>query len=934
MKHWRKLICLMALPFASTLTSTARCDAWSTKGTPHQATRRGEIDFAATAEAQARRPQSVEQRFVHSPLADPFRVASDLDRRNRSGAAGAVPPSMLLGLPSPSTSVSFQAALDNGWIPPDTHGAVGPSHLVTVHNGLVRVQSRTGTTLSSVDLSDFWAPVESSSYVFDPKVLYDPYNDRWIITALAAGNSPDSSVLIGASQGGNPLGLWNLYRIDADASNTYWADYPSIGFNRDWIAVQENKFPVGSSAIAVPHPEVFLFDKAEIYSGGPGSYKNFVVPTGLMTAHPAITYDENLATLYFLQTWTNDDTHGHGLLRMLTIDGALGAEVLSYRGAVTAPMPWSLGFLVYNFLPQLGTSSKIEAFDDRIRTVIYRNGSLWATHSIKLPSTFPPERTAVQWFEIGPDRSIRQHGLIDSPTGGQFFDEPSLGVNGNNDVLIGYSRFSASQYASANYAFRRAGDPAGSVRDDTVMKAGETPYDKDYGTGRNRWGDYSATLVDPVNDRDLWTIQEYAASPGDTWGTWWGKITVDCGDGVINSGEECDDGNAVQSDGCTNNCTICGNGMTTAPEQCDDGNLIDDDGCDANCRTTACGNGILTSGELCDDGNVTSNDGCDENCTPTACGNGIVTAGEGCDDGNAVDGDGCQADCTVTPSRDNVVLPLKHISIRIPSGTASVSKTIKVKVLNGDILPIPEIPGHTVQLTADLGDCPGGTISSGPDFGAGVNTITLVGGASAAATVNLNFAAASFNSFNRLAPTRCTLSFSAATVPAGDFFDPSPANSSATLDINVLDLNDVESIAAHESLLLSLKPVKLNIARGKGSATKTFGVTVRNADYTLAENPGDTLTLSASDGTCPAGTVVAVDMDPLPDPQSSIVVAGGAAAKGKVTITALSAVVTSANKKSPQRCSITLAVVGPGGDTDAANSTTTVPIDIVDKNDF
>ena len=59
----------------------------------------------------------------------------------------------------------------------------------------------------------------------------------------------------------------------------------------------------------------------------------------------------------------------------------------------------------------------------------------------------------------------------------------------------------------------------------------------------------------------------------------------------------------------------CGNGTLEASEVCDDGNAIDGDGCDSNCTVTACGNGIQTAGEACDDGNTTSWDGCDASCT-------------------------------------------------------------------------------------------------------------------------------------------------------------------------------------------------------------------------------------------------------------------------------------------------------------------------------
>jgi cysteine-rich repeat protein len=125
-----------------------------------------------------------------------------------------------------------------------------------------------------------------------------------------------------------------------------------------------------------------------------------------------------------------------------------------------------------------------------------------------------------------------------------------------------------------------------------------------------------------------------------------------CGNGVVDPGEECDDGNTNPSDGCTNACTVCGNGAITPPEQCDDGNSVNGDGCDANCTVTACGNGIRTGGEECDDGNESMCDGCLPTCEnePTGyrCGDGVVVSacGEECDDGNGDDSDGCTNGCT------------------------------------------------------------------------------------------------------------------------------------------------------------------------------------------------------------------------------------------------------------------------------------------------
>lgn len=93
----------------------------------------------------------------------------------------------------------------------------------------------------------------------------------------------------------------------------------------------------------------------------------------------------------------------------------------------------------------------------------------------------------------------------------------------------------------------------------------------------------------------------------------------------------------------------CGDGTLDDGERCDDGNDVSGDGCDANCTPSGCGNGVRTGREVCDDGNAISGDGCDTNCRPTGCGNGLVSPGESCDDSYMLPGDGCDANCQIEP---------------------------------------------------------------------------------------------------------------------------------------------------------------------------------------------------------------------------------------------------------------------------------------------
>ncbi len=148
---------------------------------------------------------------------------------------------------------------------------------------------------------------------------------------------------------------------------------------------------------------------------------------------------------------------------------------------------------------------------------------------------------------------------------------------------------------------------------------------------------------------------------------------VGCGNGVLEPGEACDDGNNMNGDGCTAACQIEDGNPCATNDECSSGV------CDMNeapplCEPAgSCGNGVLDAPESCDDGNLTTGDGCSNLCLledgePCAnnaqcesticdtvgsntcelanrCGNGALEASEACDDGNAEAGDGCNAEC-------------------------------------------------------------------------------------------------------------------------------------------------------------------------------------------------------------------------------------------------------------------------------------------------
>ncbi len=137
---------------------------------------------------------------------------------------------------------------------------------------------------------------------------------------------------------------------------------------------------------------------------------------------------------------------------------------------------------------------------------------------------------------------------------------------------------------------------------------------------------------------------------------------VSCGDGTTNTavGEECDD--AGESALCDPDCTAaqCGDGATnvTAGEDCDDAGETPT--CDANCTAVACGDGTanVMAGEACDDGGDSAS--CDADCSLAACGDGTTNgiAGEACDDGGANSDstpDACRTNCQAAGCGDDVI---------------------------------------------------------------------------------------------------------------------------------------------------------------------------------------------------------------------------------------------------------------------------------------
>ena len=408
---------------------------------------------------------------------------------------------------------------DHTGIPPDTHGDIDSQYCVTAINTAVHIQSRGGANVSDMSLDAFWTPVLSlGPGSFDPRVHYDPYYKKWIMVGDAYGETGNSQIMVAVTKTSDPSGDWYMYAIPVDGTGAAWLDFPNVGFNKKWIVVAGNMFP--NSAGGAFGAVVYAFDYAAVMSGTGAPFTKFSQPMSFSIA-PAITADTAEATEFMVENWDNTT----GKLKLWELTGGVSSPVMTAIGYPATPTLWNNSASGGDFLPQVGSSNKMDGGDDRITRSIMKNGSIWCSHTIFLPATGSTTHTSVMWWQLDTAANPLQNGLINDATAAVNYAYPSIAVNAANDFMIGCGYFSHSVYASCAYALHLHTDPADSIRTPVVYRHGQAYYYATFGGAKDRWGDYSATSVDPRNDTDFWTIQE-TTMPGTSpnWDTWWASV--------------------------------------------------------------------------------------------------------------------------------------------------------------------------------------------------------------------------------------------------------------------------------------------------------------------------------------------------------------------------------------------------------------------------
>jgi hypothetical protein len=410
----------------------------------------------------------------------------------------------------------FEAVPGTGWVPPDADLAVGLNHIVAVVNGQIALFDKQGNNLSRQNMAGaqgFWAAQGAGGWVFDPETHYDEHEHRYWIVACEQNGSA-SFYNLAVSAGSDPTGPWHKYRIDVTSRAGRDIDSPNLSIGRDSIYLAAD-FSEGTGDRML----ISIFPKASFLAGEPAPLGQHLLVPGLRAASFA-TRPAGPAPQFMVEARLTSQLNNTVVLHTVR-SGTSGVQHASI--AIEVP-----SYLQPGFPPQPGTTVSPDLYDARFWNSAASNGSIWASHNVRTPTT--GDRTVVRWYEFragdpawpAPGTTppaLAQWGEIDPGAGIHTFC-PSIAADRFGNVAISFARSSSTEFISYWRAIRRAGDPAGTLREPQLVRASTAAF-----TVLPRWGDYSGTVVDPADACTFWGHNQFTTS-GHDWRTWIARYSI------------------------------------------------------------------------------------------------------------------------------------------------------------------------------------------------------------------------------------------------------------------------------------------------------------------------------------------------------------------------------------------------------------------------
>jgi hypothetical protein len=408
-------------------------------------------------------------------------------------------------------------ALGTGSTPPDTMGAAGPNQFAEFINGAFAVYSKSGARQKLITDSNFWqnagiSPSTQAAGLTDTRIIYDPPSGRWFASEITL-DLTGAQVLLGRSDTSDPAGPWKAVHFNSNTDSRS-PDFDTLGVDSTGVYVGVNDFDLSGNFTGV---SFFSIPKADLLASPPSlanvtRFDNLddalygFSPQGVTNPDPGpghgvmMAIESNFYNQFHRTTIFGSGGPGATLGPPATIDNTYDAD------PVPARQP---------------AGGIIDTGDDRFSAIIRQvGGYIFLANNIS-NTTIVGGRNAVHWMVLNEvDNTLVGEGLIGDSTYDYFY--PSIAANHSGKILLAFNRSGATSPDGDISVYAAVGSINGStvtMGSPFLVRPGSiNNYHLNFDSPPYRWGDYSTTMVDPIDDNLFWTIQEIPPT-STTWGT-------------------------------------------------------------------------------------------------------------------------------------------------------------------------------------------------------------------------------------------------------------------------------------------------------------------------------------------------------------------------------------------------------------------------------
>lgn len=414
---------------------------------------------------------------------------------------------------------NFQGNLFNGWYPPDNNIAVSDNgFIVSVVNSNISILNESGAVLlGNKPLGDYFDYLDLTDFYYDPRVIYDPGEDRFIFVVLHGNTPAESKIIVSFSESQNPMDGWWSYVFSGNfLGNNTWFDFPSIAVSGEDLFISGNLF--GSNNV-FNQAVVLQIDKQPGFTGGSLNWEYFNnITDGFGGASFTVVpvsygFDGTYGPgIYLVGTQSGGGAYAH----LYDISGNVEdqQEIFAYEISTSSyAVPADAG--------QQLTTKLLDVGDCRVLSGFYANGIIHYVHLVDAGGGYGGIRynrldvagESISFVNFGQNLVDLAYPAV-APSGASPQDK---------DVIVVFLRSSKTSFPE----FRAMGiDGDMNISSNIPIKTGEY-FINVTADNTQRWGDYSGICRKHNSFRPkLWVSGCYGRL-NSTYGTWIAEISTD-----------------------------------------------------------------------------------------------------------------------------------------------------------------------------------------------------------------------------------------------------------------------------------------------------------------------------------------------------------------------------------------------------------------------